>query len=165
MARVVLVGLPGTGKSAVAKIVAESLSVPAVDTDRVLDTKLPGGVADYIVNFGEAPFRNEELRTLKDELVTDVVVSTGGGIVELSEARVLLSPQVVVWLDAPDEVLLPRVERGARPLLGSDKATGLAALRMRRSSLYEEISDFKIDCSAEVTEVAALVLAAIGAQP
>jgi shikimate kinase len=164
VARVVLVGLPGTGKSAVATIVADSLEIPAVDTDRVLETKLPDGVASYLVNFGEAPFRREELRALADALGTDVVVSTGGGIVETPESRALLANQVVMWLDAPDGVLLPRLENGNRPLLGETKATGLATLRERRSALYAEVADFKIDCSVAATEVAARIVTLLGAQ-
>jgi len=144
---VVLVGLPGTGKSTVARVLAERLSVPAVDTDKVLETKLPGGVSDYIVNFGVAPFRAEELQVLREAVGTDVVLSTGGGIVETPEARQLLQSQFVVWLDAPDQVLLPRLERGNRPLLGTDKAQGLATLRSNRESLYREIATKQIDAS------------------
>jgi shikimate kinase len=144
---VVLVGLPGTGKSTVAKVLAEKLAIPAVDTDKVLEAKLPGGVSDYIVNFGVAPFRAEELQVLRDAVGTDVVLSTGGGVVETPEARQLLQSQLVVWLDAPDEVLLPRLERGNRPLLGTDRAQGLSNLRLEREELYREVSSKQIDAS------------------
>jgi shikimate kinase len=162
VARVVLVGLPGTGKSAVARGVGEALLIPAVDTDAVLETRLPGGVAGYLRTFGEEPFRHEELQALEEALGTDVVVSTGGGIVETPMARELLATQFVVWLDATDEQLVPRLIDGNRPLLGEDKAQGLARLRERRTTWYESVADTKVDCAHSIEEVTKAVLLAIG---
>lgn len=158
----VLVGLPGTGKSATAKAVAAALNVPAVDTDAVLESRLPGGVAGYLQTFGEEPFRAEEYQVLVEALASDDVVSTGGGVIESAKARAVLSGELVVWLDANDEYLLPRLVKGNRPLLGDDHAAGLATLRDRRSRWYQEVSTINIDCSRSVDEVSHAILEAIG---
>ncbi len=157
MARLVLVGLPGAGKSTVGAVLAHEFDVPFVDSDVALSDALGESVADFLRREGEAAFRAREAEVLFRELDRDVVVATGGGAVTTEAVRERLADEVVVWLDAPDETLLERVATGDRPLLGSDPAGALRDLRARRASLYESVACCRVDSSGTPVEVAAAV--------
>ncbi|HEV2427152.1 MAG TPA: shikimate kinase, partial [Acidimicrobiales bacterium] len=150
MARVVLVGLPGAGKTSVAREVAARWGCPAVDTDDLLGAP----AATLLREGGEAGFRRAEAAALTSALDLDVVVSTGGGVVTTEVARAALTGQVTVWLDADDDTLLARCADGDRPLLGDDPAGALARLRAEREPLYARVARARVDASGPVAEVA-----------
>ena len=154
MARLVLVGMPGTGKSALAVMVAARLGCEAVDTDQEIEKSVGCAASEYLRREGEPAFREEELRALRDVLQDDVVVSTGGGVVTSNEARELLGSQVTLWLDGDDDVLIARLEGGDRPLLGEDMKTDLARLRAQREDWYREVSMSRVDAEGTLDEVA-----------
>ncbi len=82
MARLVLVGLPGTGKTAVARAFAERWHCDAIDTDDIVAERVGTTAAAYLRDQGESSFRACELEALREALEQeDVVVATGGGIV------------------------------------------------------------------------------------
>lgn len=153
MARLVLVGLPGSGKSTVGPAVARSLAIPFVDADDAFATAEGITAADFLRREGEPAFRQRESAVVADLLERDVVVATGGGAVTTPLVRDLLADEVVVWLDATDEVLVSRVAGGDRPLLGANPAERLATLRRERAALYDEVSCCCIDTDRPVEEV------------
>ena len=161
MARLVLVGLPATGKTTVARAVGERLGCEAVDTDEVLASMVAESAPDHLRAVGEAQFRLDEVAALSACVAGEVVVSTGGGIVESQVARSILMTQVTVWLDAGDDVLVARAGHGDRPLLGGDARSALVALRARRSGWYREVSRAVVDASRPVEEVVDLVVRAM----
>ena len=71
---------------------------------------------------------------------------------------------ILVWLDAPDEVLVARAASGGRPLLGSNHALRLAELRDERSPFYTAASCCRVDSSGELDEVARVVCARVEEQ-
>ena len=79
MARLVLVGLPGAGKSTVGAVLAHEFDIPFVDSDVALSDDLGESAADFLRREGEAAFRAREAEVLFRELDRDVVVATGGG--------------------------------------------------------------------------------------
>jgi shikimate kinase len=154
----VLVGLPGTGKTTVAQELSRVWGVEAVDTDELVSQAVGLAVPDYLRAFGETQFRQREFEALGTALKTDAVVSTGGGVVTLQEARHALATSVTYWLDCSDEDILVRVSDGDRPLLGEDPAGSLALLRARRAPWYQEVSIARVDSSGTLDEVVARVL-------
>jgi 3-dehydroquinate synthase len=138
--RVALVGLPGSGKSAVARARARRLAWRLADTDTLVERDAGRSVAEIFATEGEDGFRARELEALRTALAGEgpVVVACGGGLPTRPAARELLSRStVVVWLDAADAVLLRRLGgAGDRPLLRDDPAQRLAELRRARSELY-----------------------------
>jgi shikimate kinase/3-dehydroquinate synthase len=138
--RVALVGLSGTGKSAVGRALARRLGWSAVDTDTLVEAAAGSGVAEIFAAEGEAGFRARELAALEAALGGDgaMVIATGGGIVTQPRAlELLLGSCCVVWLDGPDSLLAERVGAAAdRPLLADDPRTALARLREQRAELY-----------------------------
>lgn len=141
---VALVGLPGSGKTTVAALLAERLGWACVDTDREVEAQSGRSPAAIIENDGEAPLREAELRALRRALEgpAQVVVACGGGLLTNAESRALLAGgTTTVWLDAPDNLLLDRLgDAGDRPLLAGDPAGRLAELRRARSHAYGDAS-------------------------
>ncbi len=153
MADVVLVGLPGSGKTTTARALAARLERPFVDTDDVFFERENVTVQEYLRGHDENEFRQRELGALTWALALGGVVATGGGIVATAASRRLLSGQLTVWLDSPDEVLVSRVRDGDRPLLGDDPGARLVELRARRDALYAEVSRCRVDSSGPLEEV------------
>ena len=153
MALVVLVGLPGAGKTTTGRALARTMGRRFVDTDDIFFEREHVSVQEYLRTQGEASFRERELAALNQSLSTSSVVSTGGGMVTTAAARGLLAQELTVWLDCSDEVLLTRVLEGDRPLLGDVPEDGLRELRARRDALYLEVSRYRVDASRPVDEL------------
>ncbi|MBA3778551.1 MAG: iron-containing alcohol dehydrogenase [Chloroflexi bacterium] len=142
---VVLVGLPGSGKSALGKRLAERHGVPFVDLDAAIEAAAARPIGDIFAQEGEAAFRAREAGAIVDLGPADrspgiqrVVASGGGAIVEPRNRWRLFRDRRVIWLDAPAERLAQRVRHGpVRPLLcGRDPVDALEALRERRARFY-----------------------------
>ena len=160
-----LVGLSGSGKSTVAHELIARLDMPLCDTDALVVAATGMPLAQLFAERGEAAFRTLETAALIAALVSaPAVIATGGGIVLHAANRALLQANAfVVWLDAPDAVLLARLlaHDEARPLLAHDAATRLAALRAARTPLYAEVAHLQV-ATATLT-VAAVAVTIISA--
>jgi shikimate kinase/3-dehydroquinate synthase len=136
-----LVGLPGSGKSTVATVLARRLGWDCVDIDTNVAAKTGKPAAAIIEQDGEAAFRELELAALEDALRgrRPAVIACGAGLITQDEARrLLVDSSCVVWLDAPDAVLLQRVgDAGGRPLLHGDPSQRIPALRAERRRAYQ----------------------------
>lgn len=154
MARLVLIGLPGAGKTTVGAVLAERWGCSVIDTDDALAELVGMPAASYLREHGEAEFRDRELDALSAALAADAVVSTGAGVVTTSLARERLKEEIVVWLDCDDETLTARVGPGERPLLGDDHAEALGRLRRERTPWYEQSATVRIDATGNPEDVA-----------
>ncbi len=158
MARLVLVGLPGVGKTSVAKAVAEHWHCEALDTDEVFLAHEGVTPAVFLRTHDEATFRLREVDALALALTSSGVVATGGGVVCTPRARDLLAREVTVWLDCDDGVLLARLGDVDRPLLGDNPGVALTTLRHERTPWYQEVARARVDASASLDEVALAVM-------
>jgi shikimate kinase len=152
VARAVLIGLPGSGKTTLARALASDWGCDVVDTDDVLSASVGCSAAEFLRTKGEDAFRRAEVAALGAALAADAVVATGGGVVVSEEARALLTPELTVWLDCENSVLLERLSEGERPLLGTDPAAALVRLREQREGWYREVATVKVDTSGEPGE-------------
>ena len=124
---IVLVGLPGCGKSTVGPLVAQALGAAFVDLDEAIERRSGATIPELFARYGEASFRVQE-RAEMDRLLAESpsVVAAGGGWaaqpgnLEGAERRALL-----VYLAVPAGVAAERAERapGTRPLLSRRTAS------------------------------------------
>jgi shikimate kinase len=157
MSRLVLVGLPGVGKTTLARTLADRWNVDALDTDEILATNVDTSAAQYLRSEGEAAFRARELEALREALQSDAVVATGGGVVCTDAAREVLSTAFTLWLDTSDDVILTRLGDVDRPLLGDRPVEALEKLRREREAWYRDVSRARVDTAASLDEVIDLV--------
>jgi shikimate kinase len=162
VARIVLVGLPGVGKSTLARALADAWDCAMIDTDDVVAINVGVPVAQYLREHGEAVFRERELDALREALSADAVVATGAGVVVTSAARELLTKEPTYWLDSDDETLLERVSDGERPLLGEDHGQGIAILRLQREAWYRSSARRQVDSSGTIDDVVRRIQKEVG---
>lgn len=121
MARVVLVGFPGAGKTTVAKSLSRFLCYDCIDLDQAIEEYYHTSIPLFIHHFGEGVFRQCENKILKDQLQRDnIVLSTGGGTPCFYEAMDLInSCAVSVYIKLSEQSLYTRLVRAKkkRPLL------------------------------------------------
>jgi shikimate kinase len=154
---IALVGLSGVGKSSVGRRLAARLGWPLRDTDTLIAETSGRTVAQIFAASGEPYFRDLESAALHQALsIQPCIVSTGGGIVLRPENRALLRAHAfVVWLDAPTETLVARLQAHdeARPLIGGvDPAARLEALRAARAGLYAEVAHANVDAANQALD-------------
>ena len=145
----VLVGLPGSGKTTVGRQLARRLHLPFVDSDHAMENRLGCSIREYFEREGEDRFRD-----LESEVLADLchhhqgVLSTGGGSVLRPENRAALRAAThVVYLRSSPEQVLQRVRQNRnRPLLQvDDPLARLRALHAERDPLYREAAHYVIE--------------------
>lgn len=165
-AHLVLLGLPGAGKSTVGPLVAEALGRAFVDLDLEIERRERRSITEIIASRGEGAFRALERACSADLLATGhspIVLAPGGGWVEDAENRALLAARcVAVYLRVSPTVAVARMgtETEARPLLaGGDPEKKLRELLARRDPLYMQSQHaFSVD-SMTPAEVASSIVA------
>ncbi|MGA7989312.1 MAG: 3-dehydroquinate synthase [Candidatus Dormiibacterota bacterium] len=139
--RIALVGLPGSGKSTIAPLLAERLGWSFVDLDEEITAAESRTPAAIIEAEGEEAFRELEVEALRQAIGRPgpVVIACGGGLINWRLAgRLLTDMCCVVWLDAPDDVLVGRLgDVSNRPLLAGSAVTGIPRLRALRAGAHQ----------------------------
>ena len=161
---VYLVGMPGTGKTEVGKVVGERLGLAFVDLDAEVIADAGRSVDEIFRREGEEGFRERERHVLSGCASGErSVIACGGGTVLDAENRAVIhSTGTVVFLETPLDVLATRLDGfvEGRPLL--EEPGALAELFEERTPLYAEIADVQIDGEGPVASVADAVVEALG---
>jgi shikimate kinase / 3-dehydroquinate synthase len=142
----VIVGLPGSGKSVVGKRVAQRHSAAFVDLDEVIEDEAHRTIPEIFALEGEAAFRAREHAAVLSVGAPDPdrrlrrVIATGGGTpVDPRNRWLLYRGRIPVWLDSRPEVLAQRLRRSrnVRPLIaGRDPIAALRGLSADRERFY-----------------------------
>ena len=146
---VMLVGLPGSGKSTVGRQLARRLAIPFFDSDHVIEQRLGCSIREFFEREGEERFRDIEQEELDRLTLGDAcVLSTGGGSVLREANRQHLRDRTrVVYLRSTPEEVFRRVRHDRnRPLLQvADPMQRLRDLHAVRDPLYRETAHFVIE--------------------
>jgi len=160
---IVLVGLPGTGKSRVGRCVAEMLGRPFVDLDEEIERSTGRSPADHIRGDGEAAFRALERRAVDTACRTPgaVIAAGGGASLDPLNRWAFMLYGLRVRLDMPVGDLIARLAADpvARPLLGADHRAGVQRTMDERAPVYRAV-DVALDASGMPDEVASAVASA-----
>jgi shikimate kinase len=137
---IVLVGMPGSGKSAVGRRLAAQLELPFVDADEEIEQAAGKPIMDIFKDHGEAYFRDGERKVIARLLgAGPQVLATGGGAFMIAETRANIRRSgISIWLKAELLLLLRRVSRrNTRPLLEADPEGTMRALMETRYPIYQ----------------------------
>lgn len=154
----ILIGMMGSGKSAIGRRIAADLGLPFVDTDTLLQNRFGRPVHEIFAMYGEEAFRGHETSILKSLEPQRGILSTGGGIVLREENwQQLRRLGSTAFLEVPVPLLLDRLARSQkkRPLLMVENwEDRLREIYESRLPLYLR-SDFRIRIEDESIERAA----------
>lgn len=147
---VILVGVPGAGKTTVGEALAARLGVAFRDTDSDVEAATGRTIADIFVESGEPEFRRLEADAVTAALAEHPgVLALGGGAVLDPGTRTRLVGRPVVWLRVGLAAASQRAGLSvARPVLLGNVRSQLKALMDARAPLYEEVATLVLDTDA-----------------
>ena len=153
MQNIVLVGMPGCGKTTVGKALAKQLNRPFFDADEEILKRTGKSAEAWIEACGEAVFRQKETEVLESLCKqSGTVIATGGGAVTVPENADILRQNSIVFFINRDVSALP-VE--GRPL---SKATALSEMYEVRLPMYRSVCDYEIAADGSVEAVVRRIL-------
>ncbi len=156
---IALIGMMGTGKSTIGKLVAAELGLPFVDSDHLIEKRTGQSVREIFMQKGETAFREMEHQALTE--LTDTkgkgnsrVIGTGGGCVTNPNSLDLLKGRdVTIWLKASPADIYERIKNDqTRPLLQTkDPLATIEKLSAERAERYSQ-ADIIIDTKQNAEE-------------
>lgn len=156
---IVLIGLMGTGKSAVGRTIAKKLGRRFIDTDRLIERKVGKTIPEIFDQSGEETFRVIEKETIKrvSQYIGIVIATGGGGVKDQESFKYLRESGWIIALYASPETVYKRIfGKRVRPLIlkEDDPVKILEKIQNERKSMYA-MADFQINTeSKEINQIA-----------
>ena len=150
----VLVGMMGSGKTSVGKVLSKLLNVPFIDTDNEISKDANRTISEIFERDGERVFRQAEARTIKRLLQgPPCVVSSGGGAFMSKENRDIISKfGVSILLKVDPEILWERVRRKSnRPLLKTTNPKKELFKILNERKVFYNLADFNVESGKKNT--------------
>lgn len=162
---IIITGFMGTGKSVIAKEVAQKLKMKLIDMDQIIEESHGMSISDIFIRYGENYFRVQENKLVKELLHKgNAVIATGGGTLLSSDnARILSQIGEIVCLYADSRTIYNRVKsKNDRPLIKGENVLGrINHLLDERKKIYDNIR-WKIDTTdLNIQEVTNKILATL----
>ena len=154
MRNIVLVGMPGCGKSTIASLLSQKTGRIAVDADTEIVNLTGKSIPDIFREEGEEAFRKLETQVLKElGKQSQLIIATGGGCVTRPENYPLLHQNSIIFLLNRS---LERLPREGRPL---SQGADLQEMFAVRQPLYEAFADHAVDNNGTCVETVNQILA------
>lgn len=141
MKTIVLIGMMGSGKTTIGKLLGEKLTLRSIDIDVIIEQNEKRTVSEIFQNEGEKYFRNIERETIKKNFTNkDLIISLGGGAFEDQLTQeLLLKNSTVIYLKTSPNVILERIKNNTnRPLLKNQMSVEkIQSIILQRQKNYE----------------------------
>lgn len=158
-ARILLLGMMGSGKSSVGRAVSQRTGWPFVDNDALVERATGMTARQLLARAGETAMRDAEAAALEAGLALPapvVIAAAAGTILDSARRERMRAADLVVWLRAPAEVLAGRaVGSEHRPWLDEDPVAWFVETIAERGSLYASVADLEIDTAVTAPDEAA----------
>ncbi len=147
-----LIGMPGCGKTSVGIKLAEILKWDFTDMDKFIENREKQSINDIFSKKGEKYFRYLETEAAKSIAQGEnIVISTGGGVVTISENMEYLKKSgKIFFIDRPLENIIGDIVSDDRPLLKNDREKNLRELYNKRIGLYRKYADYIVKNNADM---------------
>lgn len=154
---VVLIGMPGAGKTTAGRALARLTHRPFIDLDDAFEVEVGSSAAAYITAYGEEAFREQESAiAARYGAQSGLVIASGGGIVTRQRNYPAIHQNAsIVYVNRP----LYQLTSAGRPL---SQSRGIRQLAKERLSLYESWADEVISCTGSAAGDALLIRAKLG---
>lgn len=139
---ILLIGMPGCGKSSLGRAAARRLNMKFIDTDAEVESSEGKTIPEIFAEHGERYFRRAETLALKSAIKQNAVIASGGGIVTEAENLEIMKGGTVVFIDRPLECIEGNIDTSGRPLLSSGDR--LRKLYDERYDIYRRVCDIRI---------------------
>ena len=138
---IVIIGMPGCGKSTIGELISKDLNYNFYDMDDYI-VKISGKTIKELFDVSEEYFREWETKACKElSKLTNVIIASGGGVVKKAEnIEILRKSCTILFIDRPVEEIIKDIEVGTRPLL-KDGAHKVYNLYNERYELYKKAAD------------------------
>lgn len=155
---IVLIGMPGCGKSTLSNVISEKLGWQAMDMDDYIEANERKSIKEMF-DINEEFFRDVETKySIIVGKLNSHVIATGGGIVKRKEnIKNLKKNSVIVFINRPIEDIIKDIDVETRPLLSGGKEA-VYKLYNERIHLYKEYCDIEVINDGEIDSVADLII-------
>ena len=158
MKNIVLIGMPGCGKSVIGQILAEKLGMTFLDIDTYIEESTKHTITEIFKN-GEEGFRDIEAKAVEEvSEKAPAVISTGGGVIKRYENILNLKKNgIIIYINRPIENIAVDIDVEARPLLSKDPSQ-LYRLYKERGPLYKKYCDHEIMNIGNIDDVVSNII-------
>lgn len=150
---ILLIGMPGCGKTTIGKEVSEKLNYKFCDMDSYIEDISKSTVKELFEK-SEDFFRDYETRACKElsSLNEEIIISSGGGVVKRKEnIDYFIENGIIIFIDRPIEDIVKDVDTSSRPLLKDGKAK-LYNIYSERYNLYNDYCHYKITNDKDIED-------------
>lgn len=150
---IVLIGMPGAGKSTVGVLLAKSLLMDFTDTDLIIQRKTKKALSDIINESGTAYFIKTEEQIILGENFSNTVIATGGSAVYGERAMKKLKENgICVYLKVAPSELIKRLGDITTRGIAMEKGKSILSLYEERAPLYEKYADITFESTGKAPE-------------
>ena len=145
---IVLIGMMGSGKSSIGKILSKKLELEFIDIDTKIEENENKSISEIFKNNGESYFRKieEDISISKLKLQSKIISLGGGGYINPNIRKQCLKSCISIWLSWKHETLINRIKNSKkRPLAIKLNSAEIKKLIIERSKIYNS-SNYKINC-------------------